>query len=172
VSFLFTSDCRCLGCPRRYPPGGDRSRHRRPSQRQHTLASAQCRRHSSLATSKLDSSPGSRLRPDFAHKAGRFLDLYAHIWQGKPLHRSEFVISADEKTSVQARCRKQPSLPTAAGRPMRVEHEYFREGAWTYLAAWDVHRAKFFGHCEKENGIAPTARLIAEVMAARALQIR
>jgi hypothetical protein len=27
---------------------------------------------------------------------------------------------------------------------MRVEYEYFRDGAWTYLAAWDVHRAKLF----------------------------
>jgi len=34
---------------------------------------------------------------------------------------------------VQARRRKQPTLPVASGRPMRVEHEYFREGAWTYL---------------------------------------
>jgi hypothetical protein len=63
--------------------------------------------------------------------------------------------SADEKTSVQARRRKQPTLPVASGRPMRVEHEYFREGAWTYLAAWDVHRAKLFGRCEKKSGIAP-----------------
>ena len=102
--------------------------------------------------------------PDFAHKAGRILDLYARIWQGKPLHSSEFVISADEKTSVQARRRKQPTLPPAADRPMRVEHEYFREGAWTYLAAWDVHRAKLFGHCEKKSGIAPTDRLMSEVM--------
>lgn len=102
--------------------------------------------------------------PDFAGKAGRILDLYARIWQGNPLHSSEFVISADEKTSVQARRRKQPSLPTAPGRAMRVEHEYFREGAWTYLAAWDVHHAKLFGHCEKKTGIAPTDRLIAEVM--------
>src|SRR5271157_3650688 len=49
-------------------------------------------------------------------------------------------------------------------RPMRIEHEYFREGAWTYLAAWDVHRAKRFGRCEKKSGIAPTHRLMAEVM--------
>ena len=47
---------------------------------------------------------------------------------------------------------------------MRVEHEYFREGAWTYLAAWDVHRAKLFGRCENKSGIAPTHRLMAEVM--------
>ena len=102
--------------------------------------------------------------PDFASKAGRILDLYARLWQGEPLQSSEFVISADEKTSIQARRRKQPTLSPAARRPMRVEHEYFREGAWSYLAAWDVHRAKLFGHCEKKNGIAPTDRLVAEVM--------
>ena len=102
--------------------------------------------------------------PDFAGKAGRILDLYARVWQGKPLHSSEFVISADEKTSIQARRRKQPTLSVAVGRSMRVEHEYFREGAWTYLAAWDVHRAKIFGHCEKNSGIAPTDGLIAAVM--------
>jgi DDE superfamily endonuclease len=102
--------------------------------------------------------------PDFAAKAGRILDLYERLWQGVPLSPTDFVISADEKTSVQARRRKQPTLAVASGRPMRVEHEYFREGAWTYLAAWDVHRAKLFGRCEKKSGIAPTDRLIAEVM--------
>src|SRR5262249_55817502 len=49
-------------------------------------------------------------------------------------------------------------------RPTRVEHEYFRGGAWVYLAAWDVHRAKVFGRCEFENGIAPVDRLVGEVM--------
>jgi hypothetical protein len=32
------------------------------------------------------------------------------------------------------------------------------------LAAWDVHQGKLFGHSEKKSGIAPTDRLIAEVM--------
>jgi hypothetical protein len=32
------------------------------------------------------------------------------------------------------------------------------------LAAWDVHRAKVFGRCELENGIAPVDRLVSEVM--------
>jgi DDE superfamily endonuclease len=102
--------------------------------------------------------------PDFAAKAGRILDLYARLWEGVPLLPTDFVLSADEKTSVQARRRKQPTLAVASGRPMRVEHEYFREGAWTYLAAWDVHRAKLFGRCENKSGIAPTDRLMAEVM--------
>lgn len=102
--------------------------------------------------------------PDFATKAGRILDLYDRVWQGRPLHTREFVISADEKSSIQARRRKQPTRAPAPGRATRVEHEYFREGAWTYLAAWDVHRAKVFGHCERKNGIAPVDRLIQEVM--------
>jgi DDE superfamily endonuclease len=32
------------------------------------------------------------------------------------------------------------------------------------LAAWDVHRAKVFGHCEHKTGIAPVDRLVSEVM--------
>ena len=65
---------------------------------------------------------------------------------------------------MQARRRKQPTLPPASDRPIRVEHEYFREGAWTYWAAWDVHRAKVFGRCEHKTGIAPVDRLVREVM--------
>jgi transposase len=81
-----------------------------------------------------------------------------------PLRENDFVISADEKTSAQARRRKQPTLSPAPQRVMRVEHEYFREGARTYLAAWDVHRTKLFGRCEAKSGIALTDRLLAENM--------
>jgi DDE superfamily endonuclease len=102
--------------------------------------------------------------PHFAANAGPVLDLYERIWEGAPLGATDFVISADEKTSIQARRRKQPTLPPGPNRPIRVEHEYFREGAWTYLAAWDVHRAKLFGRCEVQNGMAPVERLVSEVM--------
>jgi hypothetical protein len=47
---------------------------------------------------------------------------------------------------------------------MHVEHEYYRCGAWTYLAALDVHRARVFGRCETSNGIAPFDRLVEQVM--------
>jgi hypothetical protein len=47
---------------------------------------------------------------------------------------------------------------------MRVEPEYYRCGAWTYLAALDVHRARVFGRCETSNGIAPFDRLVEQVM--------
>ena len=51
--------------------------------------------------------------PDFAAKAQRVLDLYHRTWDGKPLGRNDYVISADEKTSIQARCRCHPTLPPA-----------------------------------------------------------
>src|SRR6202049_3615961 len=47
---------------------------------------------------------------------------------------------------------------------MRVEHEYFRRGALTHLAAWDVHRAKLFGRCEPKTTIGAVDRLVAQVM--------
>lgn len=102
--------------------------------------------------------------PDFALKAGRILDLYAKQWQGKPLRPDELVVSADEKTSIQARLRKHPTVPPRPYHPARVEHEYERGGAWAYLAALDVHRAKVFGRCEQTTGIEPFSRLVAQVM--------
>lgn len=80
--------------------------------------------------------------PDFAGKAGRILDLYARQWQGSLLKEDEFVISADEKTGIQARRRKHATQNCRPRIPMHVEHEYFRCGAWTYIAALDVHHAK------------------------------
>ena len=102
--------------------------------------------------------------PQFQAKAGRILDLYARCWQGRALRDDEFVLSTDEKTSIQARVRIHPSQAPRPNRPMRVEHEYARGGAWAYLAALDVHRAKVFGHCEATTGIAPFERLVDHVM--------
>jgi hypothetical protein len=102
--------------------------------------------------------------PDFKAKAGRVLDLYARTWDNRPLGKRDFVISSDEKTSIQARVRCHPTLAPAPGRTMRVEHEYDRGGALAYLAAWDVHRAKIMGRCEPTMGIEPFRRLVAPVM--------
>jgi len=80
--------------------------------------------------------------PDFATKAGRILDLYDRVWEGQPLTTDDYVISADEKTSIQARRRCHATTPPGPHQPMRVEHEYERKGAWAYLAALDVHQAR------------------------------
>ena len=102
--------------------------------------------------------------PQFEQKAGSVLDLYQGIGCGIPLGSDEYVISSDEKTSIQARVRKHATLSTTTGKPMRVEHEYTRGGSLTYIAAWDVKRAKIFGRCEDKSGIAPFNRLVDQVM--------
>jgi transposase len=102
--------------------------------------------------------------PDFATKAARVLDLYQRIWDGQPLGDNEYVISSDEKTSIQARCRCHPTLPPGAARMMRVNHEYDRGGALSYLAAYDVHRATVTGHCAAKTGIVPFMTLVETVM--------
>ncbi len=104
--------------------------------------------------------------PGFAVKAARVLDLYAGMWDGGPLGENDYVICADEKTSIQARCRCHPTLPPGKARAMRVEHDYKRGGALAYLAAWDVHRGQVTGRCEATTGIAPFARLVGQVMTA------
>lgn len=100
----------------------------------------------------------------FESKAGRALDLYARQFEGRQLKPDEFVISADEKTSIQARIRCHPSVAATAHHPMLVEHEYDRGGALAYIAAWDVHRAKLFGSLAPKTGIAPFDSLVGEVM--------
>jgi hypothetical protein len=102
--------------------------------------------------------------PDFAAKAAVVLDLYARLFEGRRLSKRDYVISSDEKTSIQARCRCHPTLPPGKARLMRVEHEYDRSGSLAYLAAYDVHYARLFGRTESTTGIEPFGRLVEQVM--------
>jgi hypothetical protein len=102
--------------------------------------------------------------PDFARKAGCVLDLYQGIWNGKRLRPNDYVISADEKTSIQARNRNGFHTASASGRSQRIEFEYQRAGALAYIAAWDVRRAKIFGLCAESTGIEIYHRLVDLVM--------
>lgn len=102
--------------------------------------------------------------PSFAAKAGPILDLYAGRWEGRRLGPKEYVLSSDEKTSIQARQRRHEEVPPRPGQARRIEPEYERRGALQYLAAWDVHRGIVTGRCEPKTGIAPFGRLIEDVL--------
>jgi hypothetical protein len=102
--------------------------------------------------------------PAFREKAERVLDLYHGEWEGKSLNDGDFVLSADEKTSIQARARIHSGQPPQPDRVRRVEFEYERRGAWAYLAAWDVRRGRVFGRCEPSTGIEPHRRLVDQLM--------
>ncbi len=102
--------------------------------------------------------------PLFGERAARVLDLYFRWFEGTPLGPDDYVISSDEKTSIQARHRKLIGVGPLPYRQRLVEFEYEREGALAYLSAWDVHRAKLFGICEKTTGIEPFHHLVDAVM--------
>jgi transposase len=102
--------------------------------------------------------------PHFAGKAARVLDLYGRIWDGVALGEDEYVLSADEKSQLQALRRRHPEAPPGPGRIRRVEFEYRRGGTLAYFGAYDVHRAQLFGLTAPKTGIAPFEALVEQVM--------
>jgi DDE superfamily endonuclease len=102
--------------------------------------------------------------PAFAEKAGRVLDLYARLFEGKRLRPDEYVICADEKSQLQALGRRHETVPAGPGRPALVEFDYLRGGTLAYLAAWDVHHARLFDRVEPKTGIEPFGQLVEQVM--------
>lgn len=102
--------------------------------------------------------------PLFAEKAGRVLDLYAGSWEGKPLGPKDYVLSHDEKTSIQARQRRHEEQPPGPKRTRRIETEYKRKGALQYLATWDVRRGIVMGRCESRTGIRSFGRMVTQIL--------
>ncbi len=102
--------------------------------------------------------------PDFAAKASRVLDLYARVCDGVPLGPDDYVISADEKSQLQALRRRHPGRPAGPGHVAQVEFEYVRGGTLAYMAAYDVHRARLIGSVADKTGIVPFMELAAKVM--------
>ena len=100
----------------------------------------------------------------FAEKAGPILDLYAGLWQGQPLGSKDYILSADEKTSIQARIRCHSSLPPApADRP--ISRTNTSAAAPCNICRLDVRRGYVMGRCESKTGIAPFGRLVDQVLA-------
>jgi len=102
--------------------------------------------------------------PNFETKAARVLDLYARTWQGSELGADDYVISADEKSQLQALRRRHPGQPTEPGQTRKVEFEYRRGGTLAYFAAYDVHHARVIGSIAPKTGITPFTDLVAQVM--------
>jgi hypothetical protein len=103
--------------------------------------------------------------PPCADQAGPMLDLSAGLGHGDPLGPQDHSLSADEKTSIQARRRGHPALPPAPGRAASIAHAYARGGARHSRAAWDVRLGHVIGRCELTTGMAPFGRLGKQVLA-------
>jgi len=104
--------------------------------------------------------------PEFREKAGRVLDLDERRWKGRRLHPGDYVISAGEKTQLQALLRRHPLVAPGRGSRGLVEHEYRRRGPPAYLAAMDVHDPQRgrFGRCHEKISNPAFDALVADVM--------
>jgi hypothetical protein len=102
--------------------------------------------------------------PNFSEKAANVLELYQGTWLGEALGKDDYIISADEKTSIQVRKPMHSAIAPSQNKTRRVEFEYQRCGALVYLAAWDVKRAKVFGISKKNSGIQAFHELVDLVM--------
>jgi transposase len=61
------------------------------------------------------------------------------------------VLSADEKSQIQALDRTQPGLPMKKGRAGTMTHDYKRNGTTTLFAALDVATGRVIGQCMKRH---------------------
>jgi DDE superfamily endonuclease len=125
------------------------------------VADAGDRCHQALAVQVLGLSPRSPLCGE-GWTDSRL--VWGHLAGPAPWPK-DHILSADEKTSIQARRRCHTALPPAPGRSARVEHEDERGGALQYLAAWEVRRGYVMGRCEPTTGIEPFGRLVHQVLA-------
>jgi transposase len=78
---------------------------------------------------------------EFCRRVKNICTLYT-----RKLAAHEMVLCVDEKTSLQPRTRKSPTLPAQPGMPVRVEHEYERKGALNLFAAFDTRTGKVYAH--------------------------
>jgi transposase len=83
--------------------------------------------------------------PNFEEKLCDVVGLYLN----PPEHA--LVISADEKTSVQALDRTQPELPIKKGRCGTMTHDYKRNGTTTLFAAIDMAEGRVISTCMEKH---------------------
>lgn len=79
--------------------------------------------------------------PRFVEKLEEIVGLYLH----PPEHA--IVLSADEKSQIQALDRTQPTLPLKRGRCGTMTHDYKRNGTTTLFAALNVATGQIIGTC-------------------------
>ncbi len=99
-----------------------------------------------------------KLRPWRYHSWQHILDPQAFLERARPvlrlyeqaqtlLQKGIWVVCADEKTSIQARKRKQTPIPAVPGHPVHISHRYERKGALNLFAALSVADGWVYGQC-------------------------
>ena len=97
----------------------------------------------------------------FAAQVMKIRELYT-----RTLAEDEMVLSLDENTSLQPRPRVSPTLPAAPDQPIRLEHEYKRDGALNLFAAFDTRTGKVWGYLAPRKRQAELIEFLDELEAA------
>ena len=103
-----------------------------------------------------------RIRPWCYHTWQHILDPKAFLERARPILRlyeraqallreGVWVVCTDEKTSIQARKRKQPTVPAAPGHPVHVTPRYERKGALQLFAGLSVADGRIYGMCRNRK---------------------
>lgn len=83
--------------------------------------------------------------PNFDEKLRDVVGLYLNPPE------NALVLSADEKSSIQALDRTQPELPIKKGRCGTMTHDYKRNGTTTLFAAIDMAKGKIISRCMEKH---------------------
>jgi transposase len=122
-----------------------------------------------------------RLRPwryhawQHIHDPSSFLQrarpvLYAYGQARALLQKGVWLVSLDEKTSIQARQGEQPPRPTRSGKPMLHEARYHRRGARHLFAGLSVADGKVYGTCRKRKCFVDFQAFVQHVIIPEALR--
>ena len=93
--------------------------------------------------------------PAFAAKAGLVLGLYARTFDGESLSDYDYVVSVDDKISIQARIAGTAARRAPPPAPHRVRNT--RGGALQYLAAWMSTAPRSSAAASPRPGSSPSA---------------
>jgi len=86
-------------------------------------------------------------------------DLYTRV-----PNREERIVSLDELTSIQPRTRSSATKPALPGlKPVLLEHEYERKGAWNLFAAFDIQTGEVIAQLHRRKRQVETIALFVAI---------
>lgn len=104
----------------------------------------------------------------FLERARPVLELYNHAKEW--LAQGVWIVCADEKTSIQARERREPPEPAVPGHPVHVSHRYKRQGALHLFAALSVVDGWVGGLCQQRKRFVDFQAFVLEVVIPEAMR--
>jgi len=122
-----------------------------------------------------------RIRPWRYHTWQHILDPEAFLARARPVLRlygrakallaaGVWVVCTDEKTSIQARKREQPTKPAGRGHPVHITPRYERKGALQLFAGLSVADGRIYGICRNRKRFVDYQAFLLQVIIPEALR--